>query len=116
MSNLKLLARPFAEVLEWQQDGSCRNVDVSVFFLPDETARGVRRRREIDAKAICAHCPVRPRCAAHALTTRERYGIWGGFTEGERRRLLALGWEDLADRRHRRVDVARLAARLANSS
>ena len=116
MSNLKRLPRPFAEVLEWQQEGNCRNLDVSVFFLPDETARGVRRQREIKAKAICAYCPVRPRCAAHALTTREPYGIWGGFTEAERRRLLALGWEDLADRRHRRVDVARLTARLANST
>lgn len=116
MSNLKRLPRRTAEVLEWQQDASCRNGDVSMFFLPDETARGVGRRREIEAKAICAHCPVRPRCAAHALTTREQYGIWGGFTEAERRRLLAMGWEDLADRRHRRVDVARLTTRLANKT
>jgi WhiB family redox-sensing transcriptional regulator len=55
---------------------------------------------------------VRPECAAQALTTREPHGIWGGFTESERRRLLALGWEDLADHRRRRVDVTGLAARL----
>ena len=38
--------------------------------------------------------------------------MWGGFSESERLRLLAVGWEDLADRRHARVDVARLEARL----
>jgi hypothetical protein len=43
---------------------------------------------------------------------REPYGVWGGFTEGERLRLLDLGWEDLADRHHQRVDVRRLEARL----
>ena len=43
---------------------------------------------------------------------REPYGVWGGFSESERLRLLAVGWEDLADRRQSRVDVARLEARL----
>ena len=49
---------------------------------------------------------------AHALSVREPYGVWGGFSESERLRLLALGWEDLADRRGGRVDVQRLEARL----
>jgi WhiB family redox-sensing transcriptional regulator len=43
---------------------------------------------------------------------QEPYGVWGGFTEAERLRLLALGWEDAADLRHRRVDLARLERRL----
>ena len=34
----------------------------------------------------------------HALAAREPYGVWGGFTEAERLRLLATGWEDLSDR------------------
>jgi WhiB family redox-sensing transcriptional regulator len=55
---------------------------------------------------------VRAQCAAHALTTREPYGVWGGFTEAERLRLLATGWEDLADRSHNCVDVGRLELRL----
>jgi WhiB family redox-sensing transcriptional regulator len=38
--------------------------------------------------------------------------VWGGFTEAERLRLLATGWEDLADRAHNRVDVGRLELRL----
>jgi WhiB family redox-sensing transcriptional regulator len=69
-------------------------------------------RREVAAKAVCLSCPVRAECAAHALVAREPYGVWGGFTEAERLRLLATGWEDLSDRVGRRVDVSRLEARL----
>jgi WhiB family redox-sensing transcriptional regulator len=90
----------------------CRSVDVSTFYVPDEASGGERRRREVEAKDICTRCPVRPQCAAHALATREQHGIWGGFTEAERRLLLAIGWQDLADRHRRRVDIAGLAARL----
>ena len=72
-------------------------------------------RRETGAKTVCRACPVRAECAAHALAVREPYGVWGGFSESERLRLLALGWEDLADRRQARVDIARLEARLGRS-
>jgi WhiB family redox-sensing transcriptional regulator len=43
---------------------------------------------------------------------REPYGVWGGFTEGERLRLLETNWEDLSDRVRGRVDIHRLEARL----
>jgi WhiB family transcriptional regulator, redox-sensing transcriptional regulator len=112
MSNLSRLPPPIADAWEWQLSGSCRSLDGSVFFAPDQTAPSLRRERETKAKAICAQCPVRPQCAAHALITRERHGIWGGFTEAERQRLLIIGWEDLADRHRSRVDITRLAARL----
>jgi WhiB family redox-sensing transcriptional regulator len=55
---------------------------------------------------------VRAECAAHALAAKEPYGVWGGFTETERLRLLTSGWEDTADRGLGRVDVRRLEARL----
>jgi Transcription factor WhiB len=35
------------------------------------------------ARAICAQCPHQPECLALGL--REKYGIWGGTTEMERR-------------------------------
>ena len=41
------------------------------------------------AKRICAGCPVREECLAHALENREDRGIWGGLTRLERRKLLA---------------------------
>ncbi|MFS8477638.1 MAG: WhiB family transcriptional regulator [Micromonosporaceae bacterium] len=112
MVNIRRLPRPVAEAWEWQRLGACRGSDSTVFFQPDGERGTSRDRREARAKALCGRCPVRPECAAHALATREPYGVWGGFTEGERLRLLAAGWEDLADRRRTRVDIARLAARL----
>ncbi len=51
---------------------------------------------------------VRPRRCRRA----EPYGVWGGFTETERTRLLTLGWQDATSRFRRRVDVVKLEAKL----
>jgi hypothetical protein len=37
------------------------------------------------AKRLCIPCPVRQQCLEYALKYSERYGIWGGFSESERR-------------------------------
>lgn len=60
--------------------GSCRGSDPDVFF-PD------RGESLEPAKAICAECIVRDECLEYALDNRERFGIWGGTSERERRRL-----------------------------
>src|SRR6266540_1876082 len=112
MTNVARLPGPIADVWDWQLLGSCRGQDSARFFHPDGERGASRGRRESAAKAICQTCPVRAECAAHALATREPYGVWGGFTEAERLRLLAAGWEDAADRQRARVDVGRLEARL----
>jgi WhiB family redox-sensing transcriptional regulator len=39
------------------------------------------------AKAVCAGCPVTADCLEYALTAGERWGVWGGLSERERRRL-----------------------------
>jgi WhiB family redox-sensing transcriptional regulator len=65
----------------WRDRSACRGIDPEVFFpAADEEAE--------PAKEICAVCPVRQACLEHALTTREREGVWGGTTERERRRLV----------------------------
>jgi WhiB family transcriptional regulator, redox-sensing transcriptional regulator len=46
-----------------------------------------RLARERRAKTICAACPVRDECLQHAVTSDERYGIWGGLNQEERRGL-----------------------------
>jgi WhiB family transcriptional regulator, redox-sensing transcriptional regulator len=112
MSNLSRLPGPFAEVWEWQRNGACRGRDSAQFFHPDGERGASRTRREIAAKAVCRSCPVRPECAAHALAAREPYGVWGGFTEAERLRLLEIGWRDLVCPDGDRVDVRQLEARL----
>jgi WhiB family redox-sensing transcriptional regulator len=112
MTNVARLPGPIAEEWDWQLLGLCRGQDSGRFFHPDGERGASRGRREAAAKALCQTCPVRAECAAHALSTREPYGVWGGFTEAERLRLLDTGWEDLADRRRSRVDVIRLEVRL----
>lgn len=112
MSNVRRLPGPNADVWDWQMDGLCRGRDSGQFFHPDGERGSARARREMAAKALCRTCPVRPECAAQSLSAREPYGVWGGFTESERLRLLALGWQDAWHRYRRRVDVGELEAKL----
>ncbi len=112
MTNVTRLPGPIADVWDWQRLGLCRGRDSSQFFHPDGERGASRGRREASAKAVCRACPVRAQCAAQALASREPYGVWGGFTEAERLRLLSVGWEDCADRGGTVVDVDRLESKL----
>jgi WhiB family redox-sensing transcriptional regulator len=60
--------------------GSCRGMDPDVFF-PD------RGESLAPAKAVCGECIVRDECLEYALDHGERFGVWGGTSERERRRL-----------------------------
>jgi WhiB family redox-sensing transcriptional regulator len=71
------------EELRWQDQASCLGMDPDLFF-PE---RGASTR---DAKAICAACPVRVDCLEYALANGEKFGIWGGMSERERRRVRRL--------------------------
>lgn len=42
---------------------------------------------EIIAKTKCGHCPIKGPCLIEALLDKEEFGIWGGKTPRERRRL-----------------------------
>lgn len=91
MSEPQRLLQPVADAWEWQLVAACRGVDTQVFFAPD-AERGLRRlARERVAKAVCKSCPVIDLCRAHALRTREPFGVWGGLTADERRRITAGG-------------------------
>lgn len=39
------------------------------------------------AVRVCSPCTVRAECLAWALKTDQRFGIWGGTTAGDRKRL-----------------------------
>lgn len=68
---------------DWKIHGRCATHPNSDLWYPD-TGRDSER-----AQQLCAECPVREQCYQHAITRPERYGIWGGTTETERRRITA---------------------------
>ena len=71
---------------DWQLHAACRGRQ-GLFFPPDDETetRIERRRREAKAKTICTGCVVRLECLEEAMTQGERFGVWGGMTERERR-------------------------------
>ena len=74
----------------WQEKAACRGPQAAVFFPPSTFERkDEKEARELRAKAICATCSVRKPCLDFAVKIREPHGIWGGLSEGERKRLLA---------------------------
>lgn len=77
------------DVSSWRAESACRDVDVNLFFPAGVTGPAARQIRE--AKAICAHCPVRDTCLSFAIETNQEYGVWGGTTEDERR-VLRRAW------------------------
>jgi len=75
LSSLDELDQP-----DWQERALCAQTDPEAFF-PE---KGGSTR---EAKRICAGCEVRAECLEYALAFDERFGIWGGLSERERRRL-----------------------------
>ena len=62
--------------------------------IPDQDLRGVRKTEAAEAAiAMCRSCPALKQCLEYALRHPEsaRYGIWGGTTATQRRRILRLG-------------------------
>jgi WhiB family transcriptional regulator, redox-sensing transcriptional regulator len=74
----------FAEIdegpLGWQERALCAETDPEAFF-PE---KGGSTR---EAKKVCTSCEVRSECLDYALANDERFGIWGGLSERERRKL-----------------------------
>lgn len=65
---------------DWQHKAICSQTDPEAFFVE----KGGTTK---PAKKICLGCPVRQECLDYALKHDERWGVWGGYSERERRRL-----------------------------
>ncbi|WP_345441839.1 WhiB family transcriptional regulator [Actinoallomurus vinaceus] len=63
----------------------CQKVDPELFFPIGELTPD----QEAEARAVCGRCPVRADCLHYSLETAQRYGIWGGTDEDERRLMRA---------------------------
>ena len=66
--------------MTWQEFSNCLGVDPDLFF-PE---RGASTR---EAKEVCRGCVVQADCLEYALQNGEKFGIWGGMSERERRRI-----------------------------
>lgn len=65
---------------DWRDAAACSAVDPEIFF-PEKGGSTA------NAKRVCFSCPVRAECLDDALARNEAWGIWGGTSERERRRL-----------------------------
>jgi WhiB family redox-sensing transcriptional regulator len=64
----------------WQDRALCAQTAPEAFF----PAKGGSTR---EAKRVCRSCEVKGECLDYALENDERFGIWGGMSERERRRI-----------------------------
>ena len=70
----------FSNLPAWVQRGACVGAPDPNLWYPE------RGQSSEPAKRICARCPVREKCPAWALE-HETFGVWGGLTPNERKRL-----------------------------
>jgi WhiB family redox-sensing transcriptional regulator len=70
----------FRPELRWKLDALCAQTDPELFF-PEKGGS------TYDAKKVCLGCDVRDRCLEYALERDESFGVWGGLSESERRKL-----------------------------
>lgn len=71
--------------LGWRYRSACRSSDPVLFFPVGSTGVALEEIRA--AVALCQTCPVQQQCLDFALDTNQEFGIWGGTSEEERRRL-----------------------------
>lgn len=77
---IELLAAPITEERPWVVFSACRDKDSDLFFPQTKV-------QERSAISICATCPVKGECLEYALEADIRFGVWGGMSERQRRRL-----------------------------
>lgn len=67
--------------IDWPNDANCVKMNVDMFPRRAE-------EQKYTARGVCFSCRVRRDCLVEALNRREEFGVWGGMTERERRRIL----------------------------
>ena len=71
--------------MSWYHDAACRGEDPELFFPIGTTGPALLQLME--AKRVCARCPVQSECLRWAIVTGMEHGVWGGMSEDERRAL-----------------------------
>lgn len=65
---------------DWREYANCKGSSASIFFLDWGSTTD-------QAKSICGACPVQAECLEYAVMTNQKYGVWGGLSERERRKI-----------------------------
>ena len=78
-----VLGTKWIDIKDWSDKAMCKDLDTQVFFP---------KRGEATApiKVICSVCPVVKPCLEYAMKSGEKFGVWGGTSERERRRMRGL--------------------------
>lgn len=72
----------------WMQDAMCRDEGLADLFFHEDGERGFAKdARDRRAKAVCNMCPVVSDCLEYVLEHKEPYGVWGGLSEDDRKRM-----------------------------
>jgi len=100
-----------AEPQNWRDLALCTEVDAELFF----PARGEAPR---DAKRVCALCEVSAQCLDFAMEHDIRFGVFGGMSEMDRRKLRSKRARAAREARARekRAEAARTRDNLAEAS
>lgn len=77
------LGRRNGRLVNWRYQAACLHEDPELFFPIGVSTRVLAQIRK--AKGVCAGCPVREACLHWALEAGVDHGVWGGFSEEERR-------------------------------
>ena len=72
---------PILDERPWAVFSACREADPGLFFAST-------RDDERAALVVCSSCSVKDQCLEFALETNERFGVWGGATERQRKKML----------------------------
>jgi WhiB family transcriptional regulator, redox-sensing transcriptional regulator len=80
LSPLEIFDRPAS----WQERGRCTDLPsrkINALFFPE---RGGSTKA---ARALCSECCVKAECLEYALERKEAFGVWGGTSERDRRKI-----------------------------
>lgn len=76
--------------LDWQSRAACQGMSTALFFCDhteDRDCDSTHVEHKLAGIAVCMGCPVRTECLDFAMRNTIRFGIWGGTTAQDRKRL-----------------------------
>lgn len=73
--------------MDWLEDSLCKSKHIDLWFPPSEMPKSVHDLYYSVGRMVCDQCPVRTNC--ERLGAKEEFGMWGGISPNERRKLSA---------------------------